>query len=159
MKPMAALEGCLWGLGGNVGAIVASFCAQGLVYGVKVLNGGQLMREDVGPRIAPLFRGGLDLWNVSSEYELDGDTLTLSNILSESLKSANMDSMSASFGVLGRKRPNLRCTRCIVMAGQQSLVQERVTAEEEAGDWQCGQFRDERGCALVALVHGVVVVA
>ena len=50
---------------------------------------------------------------------------TLSNIVLESLKSFNMDSTSASLGVLVRKRPVILCMRCILRREGSNCVRGR----------------------------------
>jgi hypothetical protein len=48
-----------------MGAAGAAVAAQWLVEGVEVLDGGQLVVEDVGPRVAPLLGGRFELRAVS----------------------------------------------------------------------------------------------
>ena len=57
----AALQRRRRGVGSNMGAVFAALRAQWLVDGVEIVDGGELVVEDVGPRIAPLFCGRLDL--------------------------------------------------------------------------------------------------
>lgn len=41
--------------------VFAALCAQWLVDGVHVVDCRELVGENVGPRVAPLLRGGLNL--------------------------------------------------------------------------------------------------
>lgn len=59
--------------------------------------------------------------------------LTFSSMDSESLKSFSMASTSASLGVLFRKRPKVRCARCIVQGGRGEGVQQCAGGGGEYG--------------------------
>jgi hypothetical protein len=64
MEPVDSLQNSGWCLGMRMRA--GALAAEGLEDGIYELDRGELVVEDVGPRVAPLLRRGFELENDQS---------------------------------------------------------------------------------------------